>query len=1362
MLDAVANGATDGQALAMGLASGAFEMLFEKYELESLLKNKNGRVWKAVFNQALSEGVGEGSTTLANNLADVMIMAENSGYMQKVRSYRDQGMTEGQAMGQTLTDMAIDLGWDVVGGMLTGGIMGGGAAVGQKISDQLGGSTSSRWWHREENGVYGDWQILVAADAATPSPEGDGIGSAQENEVSNIKAQIRNNQDRLNAMDVVAQITIPKTFWQMSISEKKEYAINKLRSTGFKVNRKGFGLINYEEKRIKKAFNYFAKGSAEEAIFEALPYVLKEGVEISRHADHKERGYGTVTFAAPVSIDGQRGNMAVVVKQTTDNFYKVHRILSPDGSVIDMDLTREEAEPTPAGELPHNGSLATPISSASNTSISDPAVGVNQENASIQGQVLRKGSESPVQVAEITGAGGGKLQVKLADGSSADISELSFPDQGQQELYNTIAKISHNGEAARQLWNAYQSGDVPARDFARGIEEAYLYGKLQFAPQELESKGFRSEKLTPAQRNTAYTIGKMAGEKAAAQRQVQLRKDIYSGKTAKKGAGKLHFDGDRSALTERQKVSLQTCEVVAKALGIDVYVFRSQLGSDGRRIGDNGWYDPKNGSIHIDLHAGMNGEDAMVFTLAHELTHFIKDWSVEKYRSLAGFLAEQYASEGISVRELVLEKQADAEKQHRSLTFEQAHEEWVADSMETMLTDGAIVEKLSLLQAKDEGMLQKIKEFLDQFLQRLKAAYRGLQPRSKEGQIVSRMTDAAEQLHSMFADALIDAGNTFRGAEKNTTGEGGVRFQTRHDGNYADVDLTGNSYVYTWDYLIAAKDMKITYLPEVNAVRNSNGRVDPRMVIALGLDNAKKAGSKSDGKVFVKNNYTGRSLRIDAATIRHGLSGTGNRILTNARLGAVIGDVVTNAIPINALHNKSSGVSGTYAMAAYAKDSQGREFIAIVTIEERNGEVSGIETHDVTHSVSGRQKNSSRADTRSQGVYPSTTAKIKISDFLHIVKSTHQSILSADVLAHIGGEKDESSYYSRQVKFSARSEGSISPREMLLNTVEGMVANSAEWEQLQKYRRKIKELNAAEEKVERLGKELQKLYFPEDGQPRDYEMIQNLQKQRDEAIKLLNRYDSQLISLENTKPIRDIVDRLTKAAFRKGAEKAKTYYREKMDAREQDLRQHYQESRRKAVENHEKAQMRQRIKKEVQDLRKLNERAPKDRRTKEELQEFASSALKAADMVFLENYNEYNMIRNGVGFTLRDNEQQLMVECKDLLSRLDSSEPTQNTWDPGEPLRFAKQEEAIKKELFKKVAILREAGVFEREFKRINQYNASQLIDELLSSYEKLKETESTYLQGAYQEKVYQMLSQVKSDIGAKAATILASHLQSS
>ena len=236
---------------------------------------------------------------------------------------------------------------------------------------------------------------------------------------------------------------------------------------------------------------------------------------------------------------------------------------------------------------------------------------------------------------------------------------------------------------------------------------------------------------------------------------------------------------------------------------------------------------------------------------------------------------------------------------------------------------------------------------------------------------------------------------------------------------YKGINLAEDGTAYTYDFLTAQPDMNVTTLPEVDAVRGENNRVDTAKVVQQGMKNARAVGTERDGKVFVRNRYTGKNLMVTANSIRHGLNGAQNRLLTNARLGSVIGDIVENAIPINALKSKAKDVTGTYAMAAYATDSRGREFAAVVTVEQKTGRVAGIETYDMLHAVSGRQKNSSQADTKSQSMRSIKAAKISVADFLKTVNSTHQSILSEDVLRHFEQQRNPKGDYAGQVKFTA-------------------------------------------------------------------------------------------------------------------------------------------------------------------------------------------------------------------------------------------------------------------------------------------------------------------------------------------------------
>ena len=154
--------------------------------------------------------------------------------------------------------------------------------------------------------------------------------NSNDPDVASIKDQLRKVQAELNNMAVVASVTAPEmTGWNKK--KQKIWVLDNLKYTGYKVDVMNFGVIEFGEKQIDKSLDYL-KREEEVAAFLALPKVLKRGMQVAGHDNHKGRQFDTVTFAAPVSINGVRGNMAVVVKQLGRNLYKTHRILMPDGS----------------------------------------------------------------------------------------------------------------------------------------------------------------------------------------------------------------------------------------------------------------------------------------------------------------------------------------------------------------------------------------------------------------------------------------------------------------------------------------------------------------------------------------------------------------------------------------------------------------------------------------------------------------------------------------------------------------------------------------------------------------------------------------------------------------------------------------------------------------------------------------------------------------------------------------------------------------------------------------------------------------------------------------------------------------------
>ena len=182
-----------------------------------------------------------------------------------------------------------------------------------------------------------------------------------DEESSSIKEQIKQNQSKLDKMGVIASTNMSKTF--KNAKEVLEWAINQLKSSGYKVERLGFGTVIFDEKRLKNGLQYI-KSPKEYTAFALIPKVIKRGISIGEHSNHKGRGYDTVTFAAPIEIDGVRENMAVVVRIEGKNYYKLHRVIM--SSSVDSNKKRNNAETAAAT----TSVVDTPTGIVSNKTIS--------------------------------------------------------------------------------------------------------------------------------------------------------------------------------------------------------------------------------------------------------------------------------------------------------------------------------------------------------------------------------------------------------------------------------------------------------------------------------------------------------------------------------------------------------------------------------------------------------------------------------------------------------------------------------------------------------------------------------------------------------------------------------------------------------------------------------------------------------------------------------------------------------------------------------------------------------------------------------------------------------------------------------
>ena len=186
-------------------------------------------------------------------------------------------------------------------------------------------------------------------------------------EVASIKEQMLNSKQKLDEMDVVARATVPINLKKKD--EAAKWVTNYLEQTGrgYRVDKLGFGEIYFSKKDIDKGLRY-ADTPAEKAALAVLPQVLKRGIYVGSHTEHKGRPKQTITFAAPVELNGIRGNMGVVVNKNGNHYY-AHRILMPDGTEFVFADEKNNAAQELSRGVTVSGSLADTTSAAFNASI---------------------------------------------------------------------------------------------------------------------------------------------------------------------------------------------------------------------------------------------------------------------------------------------------------------------------------------------------------------------------------------------------------------------------------------------------------------------------------------------------------------------------------------------------------------------------------------------------------------------------------------------------------------------------------------------------------------------------------------------------------------------------------------------------------------------------------------------------------------------------------------------------------------------------------------------------------------------------------------------------------------------------------
>jgi hypothetical protein len=411
---------------------------------------------------------------------------------------------------------------------------------------------------------------------------------------------------------------------------------------------------------------------------------------------------------------------------------------------------------------------------------------------------------------------------KTEDGTEVQASGIDFADSDQSYLVEAVSKIENiTPAAATAIIRDYDpSSGQSVGEYLNGIDEAYTYGYHGYSTEDMKAGNFAT-KLTDTQSMSAYRLGesakkigiesqettykkmrtaaeaKMSAEQRAAQQKARIEgKDVEvyfkDGKTVVK------FDEHSGKYDPKRMAAVNTAKFLSKlGIGGKYYFFESYLSKtlkdengDALRVykddngneveAPNGIY-TNDGIIWIDLNAGDYGQGTALFTMGHELTHFIKDKSEKQFKVLCDLVTEAFDKTDLSMHKRVLAKQKFLEdKRDKAVSYEEAYEEVVADAMSTMLTDGSFYEKIMEIKVKDKGLFNTIKRFFEKMIAKFTKAYEKLTPDQQDAQDIREMKDMFDRIQQAFAEALVEASENFRASEQ-VLAQAGIEVNAKTD-----------------------------------------------------------------------------------------------------------------------------------------------------------------------------------------------------------------------------------------------------------------------------------------------------------------------------------------------------------------------------------------------------------------------------------------------------------------------------------------------------------------------------------------------------------------------------------------------------
>lgn len=683
--------------------------------------------------------------------------------------------------------------------------------------------------------------------------------------------------------------------------------------------------LTNEKKRAKlqkAAAEVASKASAGDKSFRNTYRTGKVATQIAQQAGREARGAETAEFrkAAEKYLEGQRGiqNKKHALNVLT-RAYEGTAMLPGDKAymrIIQGDkLTQNILESIGGKEtLQENAKAREAASMRTAASVQGSVLGLEptQERAAYDsdnsGQAYLKDSKDPVNIRGIAEVRDGQMYVATDEGQTVKASDVSFGSYGEAALYSAISNMHTDTQKARSLLYGLDSSGMSTQAYATALQNAYNKGMSGVSYEGIQDYSYAA-KLSDDVRRQAW----QAGQDRRAAKTAERAAKVDSGTLVNREKGLTIQDSakeivrDSGKMNEQQKAGVAAAKVLAEA-GLHIEVYASTE-SERQNGAPNGIYRSSDGTIHIDLNAGDNGQGTVAYALAHETTHFIKDFSPAKYQTFADILIEAAESKGISYDSLLDRQLARLSelRENRNLTAEElqtlAYDETIAEMSETMLTDTDAAQRVSQeLYKQDRTLWEKIKDFFTGLVEKLRSAYTGVDPDSDIGRVMKRAISDNEKVAQAWAEAVVEAGENYQlqDGQKNNA-RAGERYSPRMTSDMTEQER--------YDKL---KDLSLTVTASVNqdAISEAEAKygTDIRDGVRLKSNDRKKLFQKIASIFGVTRDYRNQDIELEFGFSNENLSESLNKqkryYYSYLKMLSCFENVVDSAIGIET-HNRN-------------------------------------------------------------------------------------------------------------------------------------------------------------------------------------------------------------------------------------------------------------------------------------------------------------------------------------------------------------------------------------------------------------------------------------------------------------------------